>query len=68
MAAGESTISISVPDENLKCGICGKLAKDAVQHDFCGVLFCSECTQTQNSTKIKEVSKFEAFHFLPHRE
>ena len=36
---------LSEPDEDLKCVICFEVAKDPLQHEECGKLFCKECLE-----------------------
>ena len=36
---------VSEPDDALKCLICHELARDPLQHEDCGKLFCKECLE-----------------------
>ncbi len=33
------------PDEDLKCMICLEVARDPLQHEACGKLFCKQCLE-----------------------
>ena len=36
---------ITEPDDDLKCLICLSLARNPLQHEECGKLFCKECLE-----------------------
>ena len=42
---------ISEPDEDLKCVICLEVARDPMQHEECGKLFCKECLEKYSKDK-----------------
>jgi hypothetical protein len=43
MAASLLYLYTTEPDDDLQCSICLDVAKDPVQHEECGKLFCKEC-------------------------
>jgi len=36
---------VTEPSDGLKCLICLEVAKDPVQHETCGRLYCEECIE-----------------------
>ena len=44
-ALSSDYIFIREPDDDLKCLICLEVAKDPLQHEECGKLFCKECSE-----------------------
>ena len=42
---------VSEPSETLKCVICLKVARDPLQHEECGKLFCKECLDKYGRNK-----------------
>lgn len=42
---------ISEPDPGLQCPICLDVAKDPLQHEECGKLFCKECMEKHGNDK-----------------
>ena len=36
---------VSEPDDDLLCPICLEVARDPLQHEACGKLFCKECIE-----------------------
>ena len=42
---------VGEPDEELKCVICLEVAKDPLQHEECGKLFCTDCLETYGKEK-----------------
>ena len=40
-----ATINYADPPEDLKCLICLEVARDPMQHEACGKLFCKECIE-----------------------
>ena len=42
---------VSEPDDALKCLICHEVARDPLQHEDCGKLFCKECLEEYGRDK-----------------
>ncbi len=42
---------LTEPDNGLKCLICFEVAKDPLQHEACGKLFCKECLEKYGRQK-----------------
>ena len=42
---------ISEPDDELKCLICLEVARDPLQHEACGKLFCKDCLEKHGKDK-----------------
>ena len=42
---------IGEPDEGLNCVICLEVARDPLQHEMCGKLFCKQCLEQHGREK-----------------
>ena len=42
---------VSEPDDDLKCLICLGIARDPLQHEECGKLFCKVCLEKYGKNK-----------------
>ena len=51
MEVGTEFKFLSEPDDDLKCLICIEVARDPLQHEACGRLFCKECLERYGRQK-----------------
>ena len=54
---------VSEPDDALKCLICLDVARDPLQHEECGKLFCKECLEKYGKDKPCANCKRANSHF-----
>ena len=48
---GGCSSSLAEPDDGLKCLVCSEVAKDPLQHQACGKLFCKKCIEEYGKDK-----------------
>lgn len=54
---------IAEPDDDLKCLICLEVARDPLQHEECGKLFCKECLEKYGKDKPCPNCRAEHSHY-----
>ena len=42
---GEAVVFVVEPDDDMKCLICFDVARDPLQHEACGKLYCRACLE-----------------------
>ncbi len=42
---------LAEPDDDLKCSVCNVVAREPLQHESCGKLFCKQCVEDYGRDK-----------------
>ena len=53
----------SEPDDDLKCVICLEVARDPLQHEECGKLFCKKCIEKYGRDKPCPNCRMRGSHY-----